>query len=100
MNDIARQSFEAQLGRAVSRHYRDKAVALLDQYGPRLSALVTCAILWAVDQGKLPMVLGMLQGHYDAVFASVPVGTAVSSSTTPRFFASVFRETLGVEPAY
>lgn len=88
-----------------SQQHIDRAICVLNNFGPRFSYDVTNAMMHATDKGKEEEVLTILEKHWgnDLQFQHPDIrGVAESvlgENKTTRMFLAICRGTLALEPA-
>lgn len=99
---VTEEQFREILGAKLGQ-YADRAVSILNNFGPRLSYDVTNVMLHAVDKAKEEEVLAILEKHWeeDLQYQHPEVrGTLerASGNKTQQTFIKICQETLALTP--
>ena len=102
-NVVDEEKFREVLDGKLGEHI-DRAIAVLDNFGPFLSYDVTNVLLHAIDKEKVPEVLDLLEKHWGEhlkFLHSVIRGTVVISlgiNETELMFLKICQDTLALTP--
>lgn len=103
LKTINEKQFREVLGRRLGRHL-DRAVNVLNNFGPKLSYDVTNVMLHATDKGKEDEVLTILEKHWEEhlQFQHPEIRGMVESmpgvNQTQQTFLRICEQTLGLTP--